>query len=62
MILHALNNVISTGLNAPAMVKRLAADGTEPASPATPEEFKAMIAREYTLVEKQVKGLSLKDL
>ncbi len=61
-ILHALNNVISTGLNAPAMVKRLAADGTEPAPPATPEEFKAMIAREYALVEKQVKGLSIKDL
>ncbi len=61
-ILHALNNVISTGLNAPAMVKRLAADGTEPAPPATPEEFKALIAREYALVEKQVKGLSVKDL
>ena len=30
--------------------------------PKKTEEFKAMIAREYALVEKQVKGLSLKDL
>jgi tripartite-type tricarboxylate transporter receptor subunit TctC len=60
-ILHALNDAIRTGLNAPAMVKRLAADGTEPAPPATPEEFKAMTIREYALVEKQVKGLSIKD-
>jgi tripartite-type tricarboxylate transporter receptor subunit TctC len=60
-ILHALNSVISTGLNAPAMVKRLAAEGTEPLPPATPVEFKAMTAREYARVEKQVKGLNIKD-
>ena len=61
-IVQALNSVISAGLNAPAMVKRFAADGTEPAPPATPDEFKAMMLREYGQVEKQVKGLSLKDL
>ena len=43
-------------------VTRFAADGTEPAPPATPDEFKAMMLREYGQVEKQVKGLSLKDL
>ena len=36
--------------------------GTEPAPPATPEAFKALLAREYVQVEKQVKGLSIKDL
>ena len=44
------------------MVKRLTAEGTEPAPSATPEAFKAMIARDYLQVEKQVKGMSLKDL
>lgn len=61
-IVRALSDAISTGLNAPAMQKRLAANGTEAAPPQTPEAFKAMIAQEYAVVEKQVRGLSLKDL
>ncbi len=61
-IVLALNSAISSGLNTPAMIKRLTADGAEPVSPTSPDEFKAMMAREYAQVEKQVKGLSLKDL
>jgi tripartite-type tricarboxylate transporter receptor subunit TctC len=59
---QALNRAVSAGLNTPAMVKRLTAEGTEPAPPASPDEFKAMMALEYGQVEKQVKGLSIKDL
>jgi tripartite-type tricarboxylate transporter receptor subunit TctC len=62
VIVQALNSVISAGLNAPAMVKRFAADGTEPAPPATPEAFRAMMEREYVQVEKQVRGMKLTDL
>ncbi len=61
-VVLALNQAISSGLNTPAMIKRLTADGAEPVPPASPDEFKAMMAREYVQVEKQVKGLSLKDL
>ncbi len=61
-VVQALNQAISSGLNTPAMIKRLTADGAEPVPPASPDEFKAMMAREYLQVEKQVKGLSLKDL
>ena len=61
-IVLALNHAISSGLNTPAMVKRLTTDGAEPAPPATPDEFKAMMAREYLQVEKQVKGMSVKDM
>lgn len=58
--IQTLNRVISAGLNTPEMVKRLAADGTEPAAPASPEEFRAHLLREYEQVEKLVKLLSLK--
>jgi tripartite-type tricarboxylate transporter receptor subunit TctC len=61
-IVQTLNSVIAAGLNTPAMVKRFAADGTEPVPPATPDEFRALMEREYAQVEKQVKGMSLKDL
>ena len=61
-IVQLLNSVISASLNTPEMVKRFAADGTEPAAPATPEQFRAMMEREYLQVEKQVKGMRLKDL
>lgn len=61
-IVQALNQAISAGLNTPAMIKRLTADGAEPVPPTSPDEFKAQMAREYLQVEKQVKGLSIKDL
>lgn len=58
LAIQALNRVISAGLNTPEMVKRLAADGTEPAAPASPEEFRAHMLREYEQVEKFAKQLS----
>lgn len=61
-ILHALSHVVAAGLNTPAMRKRLAAQGAEPVPPQTPEAFKATIAQEYLLIEKQVRGLRIEDL
>ncbi|HTE14983.1 MAG TPA: tripartite tricarboxylate transporter substrate binding protein, partial [Burkholderiales bacterium] len=60
-IVEAINSIVGAGMRTPDMVKRLAADGTEPAAPATPAEFKAFIAKEYAQVEKQVKTLDLKN-
>ncbi len=61
-IVRALSDAIGTGLNTPVMQKRLAANGTEAVAPQTPDEFKSLILQEYSLVEKQVRGLNLKEL
>lgn len=42
------------------MVKRLAADGSQPAERMTPEELRATLAREYAELEQQVKQLNIK--
>jgi tripartite-type tricarboxylate transporter receptor subunit TctC len=60
-IILAINKVISDGIRAPEMIKRLAGEGTEPADYLTPDAFKAMIAREYVQLEAQVKKLNLKE-
>ena len=61
-IVRALSDAIGTGLNTPVMQKRLAANGTEAVALQTPDEFKSLILQEYSLVEKQVRGLNLKEL
>ena len=62
VVVHGLSPVVAAGLNTPAMHKRLAAQGAEPVPPQLPEAFKATIAREYLVIEKQVRGLRIKDL
>jgi tripartite-type tricarboxylate transporter receptor subunit TctC len=59
-ILHAINKVVSDGMNSPQMRQRLEADGSQPAERMTPEQLKAAIAREYVEVEQQVKQLNIK--
>jgi tripartite-type tricarboxylate transporter receptor subunit TctC len=59
-ILAAINRVVSDGMHSPQMAQRLAADGSQPAERMTPEELKAMMAREYAEVEQQVKRLGIK--
>ena len=61
-IVRALSDAIGTSLNTPVMQKRLAANGTEAVASQTPDEFKSLILQEYSLVEKQVRGLNLKEL
>jgi tripartite-type tricarboxylate transporter receptor subunit TctC len=60
-VVQRLHEGIHAALRTPAVVKRLAADGSEPAPYLTPSEFRAFIAREYLIVEKQVQGLKLRD-
>lgn len=59
-IIVAINRVVSEGMHTPQMVQKLAADGSEPAERATPEQLKANLAREYVELERQVKELGLK--
>ena len=59
-IIDAINRVVTDGMNAPAMVQKLAADGSEPGARMTPDEYKIQFAREYAEVEKQVRDSNLK--
>ena len=59
-IILAINRVVTAGMNAPAMVQKLAAEGSEPAERMTPDELKVQFAREYAEVEKQVRHSSIK--
>ena len=61
-IVRAINGVVVKGMNSPATLKALAADGSEVVAPATPEEFKAKFDREYRELEKLVKAANIKLL
>jgi len=59
-IIAAINRVVSEGMHSPQMTQRLEADGSQPAEPMTPEQLKAMLAREYAEIEQQVRELNIK--
>ena len=58
-IIRAINAVVSEGMNAPDLVKSLAAEGTEVAVRATPEEFKLRFDREYAELEKLISSVKI---
>ena len=60
-IITAINRVVTEGMNSPEMVQRLANEGSEPAARMTPEELKAVFAKEYAEVEKTIQTLNLKS-
>ena len=55
-----MNQVVSAGLRTPDAMKRLAAEGTEPAERMTPDEFKRMIADDYVQIDQLLRKLDLK--
>ena len=59
-VAETLNRIVGQGMRSPEMAKRLAADGSEPAEPNTPAQFRAYVAREYDEVDKLLKTLKLK--
>ena len=59
-IINTVNRIIGEGMHTPQMVKRLEADGSQPAERMTPEQLRATIAREYAEIEQQVKTLNVK--
>ena len=59
-IVRAISAVVSQGMNSPETVKQLAADGSEAAPPATPEQFKAKFEKDYADLEKLIKAANIK--
>jgi tripartite-type tricarboxylate transporter receptor subunit TctC len=59
-ILATINRAVTEGMNAPAMVQKLAADGSEPAERMTPDEYKVQFAKDYIEAEKQAQQLKIK--
>ncbi len=59
-IITAINQVVSAGMNAPEVEKRLAASGSEAVDPMSPKDLKSALALEYAEIEKSVKQLGLK--
>ncbi len=59
-IIAALNQLISSGLNAPDVEKRLIASGSEAVDPISPQELKKIVARDYADIVQTVKQLGLK--
>ncbi len=59
-IIAAINRVVSEGMHAPQMAKRLEADGSQPAERMTPGQLKATLARELAEIEQQLKKLNIK--
>ena len=59
-IIGTINRLVGDFINSPQMVQKLTAEGSQPAERMTPEELKAVFAREYEEVERQVKQLKVK--
>ena len=59
-IIQEINAIVTQGMNSPETMRLLAADGSEPLPPSTPEEFKARFAREYAELEKTVKAANIR--
>jgi tripartite-type tricarboxylate transporter receptor subunit TctC len=59
-IIAALNRVISDGMNAPEVEKRLIASGSEAVDPISPQQLKKILASDYADIVRTVKQLGLK--
>ena len=59
-IIREINAVVGRGMNAPETVRLLAADGSEPLPPSTPEAFRDRFQREYAELEKLVSRANIR--
>ena len=59
-IVRAINAVVTEGMNAPANVKALAADGNEVVPAMSPDEVKVKFDREYAATETIIRKLNIK--
>jgi tripartite-type tricarboxylate transporter receptor subunit TctC len=59
-ITRTISQIVGQGMNTPETIKMLAADGSEPVPPSTPEEFKARFEKEYRELERIVKAANIK--
>ena len=59
-IIREINVIVSQGMNAPETIRLLAADGSEPLPPSTPEAFRDRFHREYAELEKLVSRANIR--
>lgn len=59
-IVAAIRRVVGDGMHSAQMAQRLASEGAQPGERVTPDELRALLAREYVEIEQQVKQLNLK--
>lgn len=59
-IVREINIIIGQGMNAPETIRLLAADGSEPLPPSTPEAFRDRFHREYAELEKLVSRANIR--
>lgn len=59
-IVRAINAVVRKGVNTAETVKALAAEGSEPAPPMTPEKFRANFNADYARLEKLIKRINVR--
>lgn len=59
-IVRAINRIVGDFMHTPQMAQKLVADGSQPAERMTPEEYKAVFAREYEEFERQIGQLKTK--
>jgi tripartite-type tricarboxylate transporter receptor subunit TctC len=58
-IINALNQVVTSGMNAPAIEKQLLSRGSEAVDPMSPKELKTAVAKDYAEIEQAVKKLGI---
>ena len=59
-IVNAINAVVRKGVNTPDTIKTLAAEGSEPAQPMTPDEFRVKFNADYARLEKLIKSINVR--
>ena len=59
-IVRAINLVVRQGINTPSTINALAADGSEPAPPMTPDEFRTKFDADYARLDKLIKSINVR--
>ena len=57
---RAISEIVGRGMNTPETIRMLAADGSEPAPPSTPDEFKVKFAKDYLELERVIRAANIK--
>jgi len=59
-ITRAISQIVGQGMNTPETIRLLAADGSEPVPPSTPEAFKAKFEKDYLELERVIRAANIK--
>jgi tripartite-type tricarboxylate transporter receptor subunit TctC len=59
-VLQAVNRQVGEFVHSPQLAQKLSAEGSQPGERMSPEQFKAMFAKEYEEVERQIQQIKVK--